>query len=167
AAAEGLPLGLADKVFLGVDRADDLPIEGHLFGRTDRTATASYQLRPLGRPYIEAYLGGRCAAALEAEGPGAMTAFAIDELANLMGSDFRRRLTPLRETAWRTDPWARGAYSHALPGHAGARAVLAAPVEGRIFFAGEAVSAHAYSTAHGAWSTGEAAAEAALVVMSG
>ena len=73
-AAEGLPLGLADKVFLGVDRADDLPIEGHLFGRTDRTATASYQLRPLGRPYIEAYLGGRCAAALEAEGNPAIAA---------------------------------------------------------------------------------------------
>lgn len=165
AAAAGLPLGLADKVFLGLDTAADLPVEGHLFGRTDRTATGSYQVRPLAQPYIEAYLGGRCAADLEAEGPGAMTAFAVEELVGLMGSDFRRRLSPLRETAWRSDPWARGAYSHALPGHAGARAELARPVEDRIFFAGEAASAHAYSTAHGAWLSGEAAAAAALAAV--
>jgi monoamine oxidase len=42
------------------------------------------------------------------------------------------------------------------------RAQLAAPVEDRIFFAGEACSAHAFSTAHGAYETGVAAAEAVL-----
>ena len=42
------------------------------------------------------------------------------------------------------------------------RKVLAEPVEERIFFAGEACSAHAFSTAHGAYETGLAAAEAAL-----
>ncbi|HZZ34318.1 MAG TPA: FAD-dependent oxidoreductase, partial [Caulobacteraceae bacterium] len=129
AAAAGLPLGLADKVFLGLDGPDDLPVDGHLFGRTDRTETASYHLRPFGRPYIEAYFGGRCAAALEAEGQGALTAFALEELAGLIGSAFRRRLTPLAETAWNTDPFSRGAYSHALPGRAGDRAELARPVD--------------------------------------
>jgi len=162
AAAAGLPLRLADKVVLGLDAPGDLPAEGHLFGRTDRTETGSYHLRPFGRPYVEAFLGGRCAAALEAEGPGAMTAFAVEELAALMGSDVRRRLTPLAETAWQAEPFSRGAYSHALPGCADARARLARPVEGRIFFAGEAVSPHAYSTAHGAWETGERAAREAL-----
>jgi monoamine oxidase len=42
------------------------------------------------------------------------------------------------------------------------RAILAAPVEGRIFFAGEACSPHAFSTAHGAFETGVAAAEATM-----
>jgi len=162
AAAEGLPLGLADKVVLGLDEPGDLPAEGHFFGHTDRTETGSYRLRPFGRPCIEAFVGGRCAAALEAEGPGALTAFAVEELAGLMGSGFRRRLTPLAETAWLAEPFSRGAYSHALPGRSGARAELARPVEGRIFFAGEAVSVHAYSTAHGAWASGERAADAAL-----
>jgi monoamine oxidase len=41
--------------------------------------------------------------------------------------------------------------------------VLAAPVDGRLFFAGEACSRSDYSTAHGAWRTGIAAAEAVLV----
>ena len=34
-------------------------------------------------------------------------------------SDFRRRLKPLAESRWAHDPFARGSYSHALPGHAG------------------------------------------------
>ena len=62
----------------------------------------------------------------------------------------RRKLRPLAESRWAHDPFARGSYSHALPGHAGKRAVLAAPVDGRLFFAGEATSPNFFSTAHGA-----------------
>jgi monoamine oxidase len=164
-AAAGLPLGLADKVFLGLDNPEGLPADGHLFGHTDRTETGSYHLRPFGRPYIEAFLGGRCARGLEGEGAGAMTAFAVKELGDLMGSDFRKGLRPLAETAWASDPWALGSYSHALPGHAGDRAILAAAVDNRIFFAGEATSARFYSTVHGAWETGVKAAEAALAAL--
>ncbi|MDB5424900.1 MAG: FAD-dependent oxidoreductase [Phenylobacterium sp.] len=164
-AAAGLPLGLADKAFLGFDEPEALPKDRHLFGRTDRTETGSYHLRPFGRPYIEVFLGGRCAATLEGEGPGAMTAFATEELVGLMGSDVRRRLHSLGETAWAADPWALGSYSHALPGAACARAVLAAPVEARIFFAGEATSAHSYSTVHGAWESGLRAADEALAAL--
>jgi monoamine oxidase len=164
-AAAGLPLGLADKVFLGLDEPEALPIEGHLFGRTDRTETGSYHLRPFGRPYIEAFLGGRCARGLEGEGPGAMAAFVVEELGELMGSDFRRGLRPLAETAWANDPWARGSYSHALPGRAGERATLAAPVEDRIFFAGEATHPRFYSTVHGAWETGLRAADEAIAAL--
>ncbi|HWU12843.1 MAG TPA: FAD-dependent oxidoreductase, partial [Caulobacter sp.] len=61
--------------------------------------------------------------------------------------------------------WARGSYSHALPGRAGERAVLAAPVDGRLFFAGEASSPNAFSTAHGAWETGERAAREVLAAL--
>jgi monoamine oxidase len=161
-AAAGLPLGLADKVFLGVDEPEALPVEGHLFGHADRTETGSYHLRPFGRPYIEVFLGGRCARALEGEGPGAMIAFALEELGQLMGADFRRGLHGLGETHWANDPWARGSYSHALPGHAGDRAILVAPVENRIFFAGEATSARFYSTVHGAWESGLRAADEAI-----
>ena len=95
----------------------------------------------------------------------AFFAFAAEELAHLLGTSFRKRIAPLATSMWGADPWSRGAYSHALPGHAGDRARLAAPVEQRLFFAGEACSAHAYSTAHGAWQTGVAAAEAALAAL--
>jgi monoamine oxidase len=45
---------------------------------------------------------------------------------------------------------------------ADSRAVLAAPVDGRLFFAGEACSGNDFSTAHGAWETGISAAEQVL-----
>jgi monoamine oxidase len=164
-AAAGLPLGLANKVFLGLDPAVEVEAEGHLFGRPDRTETGSYNLRPLGRPYVAGFVGGRMARTLEGEGAGALTAFAVEELTALMGSDFRRSLTPIAETAWAADPWALGGYSHALPGCAGARAVLAAPVDGRLFFAGEATSPRVFSTAHGAWETGLRAADEAVAAL--
>jgi monoamine oxidase len=164
-AAAGLPLGLADKAFLRLAAPEDWPEEGHLFGRTDRTETASYHLRPFGRPYIEVYLGGRHARMLEEDGAGAMTAFALEELVGLRGSDIRRTLSPIAETAWARDPWSSGSYSHALPGHAGARAVLAAPVEERLFFAGEATHPSFYSTAHGAWESGVRAADEVIAAL--
>lgn len=161
-AAADLPLGLANKVVFGLDEPGAFPAEGHWMGRTDRTDTGSHHLRPFGHPYIETFLGGRCAEALEGEGPGAAADFALAELVALVGSGVRRRVRVLAETRWRADPWAGGGYSYARPGRREARALLAAPVENRIFFAGEATSPHLFSTCHGAHDTGVRAAEAAL-----
>ena len=136
-----------------------LPIDGHLFGNPDQTATGSYHLRPFGRPLIEGFFGGRLAHELEAAGPGAFFDFASNELVRLFGGAIAARLRPLSETRWGRDPHARGSYSYALPGHADARAKLATPVDDRLFFAGEACSQHSFSTAHGAYATGIKAAE--------
>ena len=157
-AARGLPLGLADKVMLALDEPDALPKDGSLRGATMRTAMGTYHLRPFGQPCIEGFFGGRFARELEDAGDGALAAQSIDEIASFLGNDFRRKLKPLSESRWAHDPFARGSYSHALPGHAGARAVLAAPVDGRLFFAGEATSPNFFSTAHGARDSGERAA---------
>ena len=157
-AARGLPLGLADKVTLALDQPDALPRDGNLRGATMRTAMGGYHLRPFGQACVEGFFGGRFAQELEDAGDGALAAQAIDEIVALLGSDYRRRLKPLAESRWAHDPFARGSYSHALPGHAGARAVLAAPVDGRLFFAGEATSPNFFSTAHGARDSGERAA---------
>jgi monoamine oxidase len=165
AAVEGLPLGLANKVFLRLAEPEAFGIETMLQGASDRTGTGSYHLRPLGRPVIEAFVGGAHARGLEAEGPHAAAAFAIEELVGIYGSDLRRQVSVLAQTAWAGDPWARGAYSHALPGRAGERAVLAASVDDRLFFAGEACSPHAFSTAHGAWETGLRAAREVLAAL--
>lgn len=164
AAAAGVALGIADKVYFAIDRPEAFE-SGHLFGRTDRAATGSYHLRPLGKPVIEAYFGGRHAADLEAAGPEAMVAAALEELVGLFGGAVRARLTPVATTAWARDPFAKGSYSAARPGHADDRRVLAAPVDDRLFFAGEATSAHDFSTAHGAWKTGREAGAAAIAAI--
>lgn len=161
-AARGLPLGLADKVMLSLDQPEMLPKDGNLRAAPMRTAMGSFHLRPFGEACIEGFYGGRFARQLEDAGDGALAAQAIDEIVGLLGSDFRRRLKPLAESRWAHDPFARGSYSHALPGHAGDRAVLAAPVDGRLFFAGEATSPEFFSTAHGARDSGERAAREVL-----
>jgi monoamine oxidase len=162
-AARGLPLGLADKVVLALDEPDLLPVDGNLRGATMRTEMGTYHLRPFGQPCIEGFFGGRFAQALEDAGDGAIAAHSIDEIVSFLGSDFRRKLKPLKESRWAHDPFARGSYSHALPGHSGKRAVLAAPVDGRLFFAGEATSPNFFSTAHGAHDSGERAAKEVMV----
>jgi monoamine oxidase len=161
-AALALPLGLDDKLFLSLDHAEEFDQESRLFGRTDRTGTGAYHFRPFGRPQIEAYFGGTLARELEAAGEAAFFDFAAGELTAQLGTDFAKRIKPIRVHRWGADPFAGGSYSFARPGKADKRAVLAAPVENRLFFAGEACSRNDYSTVHGAFLTGVAAADQVL-----
>jgi monoamine oxidase len=163
-AAHGLPLGFADKLFLALDNAEEFEIDSSLLGRTDRVGTGAYQFRPLGRPMIEVYFGGTLAAELEAGGEKAFFDFAASELVGRLGSNFAKRIKPIRIHGWRRDPLARGSYSFALPGKTSCRQTLAAPINSRLFFAGEACSTHDFSTAHGALLTGLAAAEQVIAV---
>lgn len=161
-AAAHLPLGHAEKVFLTLDDAAEFPKDVHFFGATDRAATGAYQMRPFGRPMIEAYFGGSLARDLQAAGKAAMIAFACEEIAAVLGAAIIARLRPLGASSWAVDPLILGSYSHAEPGRANARSVLRTPIQNRIFFAGEACSIDDFSTAHGAYKTGVAAAEAYL-----
>ncbi|WP_371666490.1 FAD-dependent oxidoreductase [Streptomyces sp. NBC_00289] len=63
-------------------------------------------------------------------------------------------------TSWSIDPFAHCSYSYLAPSSLGARArtMLAAPVDDRLYFAGEATSSEAPSTAHGALESGRRAA---------
>lgn len=158
-AASGLPCGVANKLFLALDGAIPAGTYRHLIGRTDRTETGNYQLRPHGWPLVSCYFGGALSERLEKAGRDAMAAFAIDELAGIFGNDIRAKLRPLASSAWGTDPFARGSYSCSLPGHVDDRIVLATPIDGRLFFAGEACSRDHFGTAHAAFLTAVAAAD--------
>lgn len=68
--------------------------------------------------------------------------------------------TAMRRTKWAADPFARGAFSFdAIGTTAERREQLAQPVLDRVFFAGEAVSAIAPGTVHGALVSGRDVAE--------
>jgi monoamine oxidase len=163
-AAQGLPLGLADKLFMALEGADEFGNDIRIFGHTDRAATGAYQFRPLGRPMIEAYFGGGFAAELEAGGDGAFFDFAVSELVGLFGGAFATRVKPIGLHRWGADPFALGSYSYARPGFADCRLKLAEPVDDRLFFAGEACCAGDFSTAHGGWHAGVRAAEEVIAV---
>jgi len=63
---------------------------------------------------------------------------------------------------WSADPFARGAYSHARPGGAGAARALGKPVGRVLFFAGEATSPDESGTVAGAIASGRRAAREIL-----
>ena len=155
-------LGWKTNGFLEIARADHLPSDTRLTGSTTTRETGSYTLRPFGRPLIEGYFGGEFARSLESQGEGAFAAFAIEQICGALGNDMRKRLSPIKESTWARDPFALGSYSYGNPGAQAMRARLAAPVDGRMFFAGEHTSRTDFSTAHGAYRTGVKAADAAI-----
>lgn len=167
-AIAGLPLGLLSKAFLrAVPDAARLGLRD--FARLGRQVAGagdspmSWMLWPFGRDIAQAFIGGRRAWRLAAEGPAVAEAEARAELARYVGADTVARVfpDPALVTTWGEDPLFRGAYSHAVPGQAGARALLrdAALAGGRLRIAGEATHARFAATVGGAWSSGEHAAE--------
>ena len=164
AAIAGLPQGLLTKIALraaGPDRLD-LPAFGRLGRRVegDDDRPASWLLWPFGRDHAIGFIGGAAAWDLAREGPRAAEAFARAELARYFGAArVERAFRPgAVVTRWAEDPLFRGAYSHALVGQAGARAVLrdAAVADGRLRFAGEACHGRYAGTVGGAWESGVA-----------
>jgi monoamine oxidase len=64
---------------------------------------------------------------------------------------------------WQNDPFARGAYSYAKVGADGAQEALGRPVDGTLFFAGEATDVTGHNgTVHGAIASGHRAAKEIL-----
>jgi monoamine oxidase len=170
AAIAGLPQGLLTKIALraaGPDRLD-LPAFGRLGRRVESEddRPASWLLWPFGRDHAIGFIGGEVAWDLARQGPRAANAFARAELARYFGAArVERAFRPgAVVTRWAEDPLFRGAYSHALVGQHGARAVLrdAAVAGGRLRFAGEACHPRYAGTVGGAWESGVFAARAML-----
>ena len=170
-AFEALPLGAAEKVAIHFDRdVFGLPATTYvdtLDLRDPDRRPINFTLNPFGAPMAIGQLAGDNAARLVKAGPKAMEAFALDALKDAFGAEIARHITGIATTGWVADPFIGGAYSCALPGLAHMRARLSQSLGERVFFAGEAVSARAYSTAHGAHLTGQAAADAVQARLAG
>jgi monoamine oxidase len=157
-----LPLGLLDKVALKFKR-NVFPSERTEMLQLRRSdgRGMNFLTRHWGENFCVAFAGGSFAHELEAAGAQAAVEQALAELTTMLGGDVRKHFDRGMATAWAADPFARGSYSHCVPGRYGARAILARPVGGRILFAGEHVEQTAYGTLHGAHLSGlRAAAEA-------
>jgi monoamine oxidase len=153
-AAAQLPLGHVEKLFLTLADPQSAPENAHLIGDPRSSETGSYMLRPLGMPVVEGFFGGDWLEGLAADDLAAKTR---EELRHLLGADFARSLRPAAYSDWQRHAFICGSYSFARPGQHGARAALAAPVNGPLAFAGEACSDADFATVHGAWQSGEAA----------
>ena len=138
------------------------PKSPHAFGY----AAATADVAPLwlnvqavaGAPALVAMLSGHAARAASAASDEDLTARTMAQVRAMFGDASPAPRSVLR-TRWHDDPFARGAYSFPGP-HALDTAIraLAAPVEGRLLFAGEATHVDWYSFAHGAYLSGVRAA---------
>lgn len=149
----GNPLGLA---------RDDL-----VFERTDGKQTAALLANVGGSSLAYVDVAGSFGRDLASKGPRDMTAFALDWLDKLFGSDAKKAVKHSHATQWAFAPYVRGAFSAASVGGQPARRILMTePLRDRVFYAGEAAHETLWGTVGGAWESGERAADLALKIVS-
>lgn len=110
------------------------------------------------------FVGGSDAERLDALGDPEVARIALAALAQDLGFDPTEHWTEEIVTSrWSKEAFSLGAYTYTRPGGAGARRFLrGTTVRNRIAFAGEALWPDEYGTAHGAYLSGEVAAELLL-----
>ena len=114
-------------------------------------------------PMITGWAAAHSAESLEASDESAMVDAALESLSSLLlvdRSHIEAELVAAYYHDWDADPFSRGAYSYAKAGGEGSQKMLAAPVEGTLFFAGEATDTAGHNgTVHGAVASARRAAE--------
>ena len=131
------------------------------FHSPDAPFPTFWSSRPLRGTLLNAWAGGPNAARLCGKDEAELTRAAIDSVQSAFGKKvrIRRMLERAYLHDWQTDPFSRGAYSYVTVGGGPARKTLAAPVEGTLFFAGEAANTAGESgTVAGALQSGMRAA---------
>jgi len=159
-----LGFGHADKVLLVFDET----VRRTVLGKATSVASTSgswyffpYHGRKDRPVVLEGFLSGRRALDLSGRPEPEVIDSVVHELESMIpGADLRSHLVAGRYIDWSSDPDVRGGYTFPkVGGGIEQRRILAEPVDGVLFFAGE--SAHIageYATVHGALDSGERAA---------
>lgn len=164
AAINALDMGVLSKTFLRFPRVfwpgDADWIE--YLGEPSKGWAEWVSLAGLDEPVLLGFNAGAKGRSVEASTDTAITAEAMAVLRSVLGARVPDPVASMT-SRWSTDPFARGSYSYypvgSTPDH---RRALARPIDGRIFFAGEATSADSPSTVHGAYLSGQRAADEVL-----
>ncbi len=117
-------------------------------------------------PVLVGWTGGPVAAGMVEYSDERIFQHAVATLAKMLGvrrDAIRRTILDWRTHNWAADAYTRGAYSYSTAGREDAPAMLARPVRGTLFFAGEATADPLeLGTVHGAIASGERAAREIL-----
>ncbi|HEV2669978.1 MAG TPA: NAD(P)/FAD-dependent oxidoreductase, partial [Gemmatimonadales bacterium] len=98
---------------------------------------------PVRAPLLTGWVGGVAAETLLAEEPLSRLERCLVALSDVMAvprRELEENLDAWASHDWRADPFARGAYSYVGVGGSGAPRALGRPVDGTLFFAGEATN---------------------------
>jgi monoamine oxidase len=110
-------------------------------------------------PVLTAYAGATLADRLVKFGNDAAVQIALEDLSQLFGNQAKTKYTSGMVLNWQREPYIEMAYSFCPVGAAGLRRVLSYPIDGVLFFAGEATSVERNATVHGAVESGRRAAK--------
>ena len=131
---------------------------------------AWWMTRPMRTTVLTGWAGGPAAERLAGQDPTAVLARALGALADTLPAD-RRRLEAELEAwhvfDWLADPFSQGAYSYVPVHELKTPSALAEPVEGTLFFAGEATHDRLSGTVAGALASGYRAADEVLRSLGG
>jgi monoamine oxidase len=163
-----LKLGSYDRIALELpDNPLGLRTDELVFEKAIGPRTAALFANASGSTLCTVDVGGSFGRDLAAKGEAAMTAFALDWLGNLYGTDLKKVVKRTHATRWNEQPWAMGAFSAASPGGQLSRRALMDPLSNRLWFAGEAVHESLWGTVGGAWESGERAADSVIRQLGG
>ncbi len=132
-----------------------------------RAFNVYWTAEPPDAPLLVAWSGGGRSRGIPAPGPEAR-ALPARELAaatGLAAGELEGAVVDVLWHDWRVDPFSRGAYSYPVVGGEGAPEALARPVEGTVFFAGEATWSPSLGTVEGALASGRRAAERVVAAL--
>lgn len=160
-AIEALRMGVLNKCFLRFPRAfwptDVDWIERVPERRGEWTEWVSFA-RPTGKPVLLGFNAADFGRQIEASSDAQIVTGAMRALRGIYGNDIPQP-TGQQITRWAADPFALGSYSfNAVGADPKVREDLAASIDGRVYFAGEATSRKHFATTHGAYLSGLRAA---------
>jgi monoamine oxidase len=172
AAVDRLGVGVLDKAYLKFSEATwsartSAQILGFV-GEGDRVFPEFVNLAAMANvPVLLGFNAGAPAAELAALDDAQVMARALDTLKAMTGDTLPAPEGIVR-TRWAADPFARGSYSHIAPGATvDDYATLSEPAGPRLVLAGEHTSADAPATAHGAYLSGQRAAQQVIAALNG
>jgi monoamine oxidase len=165
-AVQALGMGVLNKCYLRFDKAfwpNGVDWLENILAQKDLAWTQWVSfVRVAGLPVLLGFVAGQQGRDMEALSDADIVASAMRTLRAVFGAHMPEPLDA-QITRWGSDPFALGAYSfNALGAQPAMRDDLAAPLGGRVFFAGEATMRHDFSSAHGAFLSGQRAANQVL-----
>lgn len=166
-AIDQLGMGVLNKTCLLFDDVfwqEDVELISYVGAETGQWAETLNLYPYTGQPILMMFNAGSYGARIEAMPEAEVVSQALGALTDMYGSVPRPKDAVI--TRWRSDPWSYGSYSYVPVGSSFRRHFdLARPVDGKVFFAGEATHRDYPATVHGAFLSGvRAASEVAMQV---
>ena len=117
----------------------------------------SFEIRKKEKEHMIFFFGGKKGSDIE-NYPKKYYKKIIEFIKKQFGNNIEKKIIKLIHSSWGKDPYSKGAYSYALPGHNFERDLLKKTLEKKVYFAGEATINKTYGTCHGAYISGNHAA---------